>query len=265
MGQRRLQIVKDPTDYNVRAVERALEIMCCFDDKNPERGISEIAQVVDLHKATTHRIVTTMVNLGFLERAGDGQKYRLGMQLAELGFQVIRRMDLRREALLTMSQLSESIDEACDLSVYDHGDVFYVEVIQSSHALTISARVGTRLPAHCTASGKIFLANLPEAELSAILTQPLRAFTYKTITSPDELRRQLAQIRQQDYAVDNEEFETGVRAVAAAVRNHDGAVIAAISIAGPSSRITPERITEMTGTLQEAAHAVSRRMGWMPG
>jgi IclR family KDG regulon transcriptional repressor len=258
-------LVKDPTDYNVRAVDRALQILCCFDDKNPERGVSEIAQVVGLHKATTHRIVTTMVNLGFLERAGAGQKYRLGIQLAELGFQVIRRMDLRREALVPMTHLTESVDEACDLSIYDHGDVFCVEVIQSSHALAISARVGMRLPAHCTASGKTFLANLPETELNAILAKPLHAYTYKTITSPNDLLQELAKIRQQDYAVDNEEFETGVRAVAVAVHNHDGGVIAAISVAGLSTRFTPERIQEITGALQEAAHAISRRLGWTPG
>ena len=257
--------MKDPTDYNVRAVERALEILCCFDERNPERGVSEIAQAVGLHKATTHRIVTTMLNLGFLERAADGQKYRLGMQLADLGFQVIRRMDLRREALLPMNQLSQAVDEACDLSVLDHGEVFYVEMIQSSHALTIAARVGMRLPLHCTASGKIFLAHLPEAEFGAILAKPLHAYTPKSMIVPGELLAQLADIRRQGYAEDDEEFETGVRAVAAPVLNRDGNVIASISVAGPSSRIPPERIPEIAVPLLEAAHATSRRMGWLPG
>ncbi len=257
--------MKDPNDYNVRAVERALEILCCFDERNPERGVSDIAQAVGLHKATTHRIVTTMVNMGFLERAAERQKYHLGMRLIELGFQVIRRMDLRREALLPMTQLSQSLDEACDLSIFDRGEAFYIEVFQSSHALTIAARVGMRLPAHCTASGKIFLAHLPEPDLSAILARPLRAYTQNTITSPAELRLQLAQIRQQEYAIDDEEFEAGVRAVAVAVRNQEGSVVAAISAAGPSSRITLERIHEMRMEVQEAAHATSRRLGWIPG
>ena len=85
--------MKDPTDYNVRAVERALQILSSFDDQHPERGLSDIAQEVDLHKATTHRIVTTLVNYGFLERAADNQKYRLGLRLTDLGFKAIRRMD----------------------------------------------------------------------------------------------------------------------------------------------------------------------------
>ena len=97
--------MKDPTDYNVRAVERALQIMECFDDEHPERGISDIAQAVGLHKATAHRIVTTLVNYGYLERVEDGQKYRLGLELPNLGYKVLRRMDLRREAVPFMKQL----------------------------------------------------------------------------------------------------------------------------------------------------------------
>ena len=183
--------MKDPNEYNVRAVERALQIMGCFDDEHPERGISEIAQAVGLHKATAHRIVTTLVNYGYLERAADGQKYRLGLELTNLGFKVIRRMDLRREALPFMKQLVQEWDETCDLSIFDQGKVFYIEVLRGNRALTIAAAVGQRLPAHCTASGKLFLAYLPPAELDAILNQPLASYTEKTITSPDELRKQL--------------------------------------------------------------------------
>ena len=90
--------MKNPSEYNVRAVERAIQILGCFDNQHPERGISEIAQVVGLHKATAYRIVTTLVNYGFLEWVESGQKYRLGIELASLGLKVIRRMDLRKEA-----------------------------------------------------------------------------------------------------------------------------------------------------------------------
>ena len=253
---------QDPIGYNVRAVERALQILSCFDDQHPERGVSEIAQVVGLHKATTHRIVTTLLNLGYLERAADGFKYRLGLRLADLGFKVIRRMDLRREALPYMTQLARRWDEACDLCVFDRGDVFYIEVIQANHALTIAAAVGQRLPAHCTASGKLFLAYLPPHELDAILSRPLVAYTDKTIISPAELRTHLEAIRRQGYGLDDQEYEVGIRAVSAPIRNQEGAVIAAMSMASPTSRMTPDRIPEIAGALRQAAEAVSRRMGW---
>ncbi len=100
--------MKDPNEYNVRAVERALQILECFDDQHPERGISEIAQAVGLHKATAYRIVTTLVNYGYLEWIAEAQKYRLG--LTNFGFKVIRRMDLRHEALPYMKELVQEWD-----------------------------------------------------------------------------------------------------------------------------------------------------------
>jgi len=253
---------KDPAGYNVRAVERALQILECFDNEHPERGVSEIAQSVDLHKATTHRIMTTLLNYGYLERGADGQKYRLGIRLTELGFMVIRRMDLRREALPYMKQLVQDWDETCDLSIFDSKDVFYVEVLRGNHALTIAAAVGQRLPAHCTASGKLFLAFLPPAELDIILSRPLVSYTEKTITSPEELRKQLKIIRDQGYATDYEEFEAGVCAISAPIYNRQGKVIAAIGGPSPVSRMTPERIREIAAALKEAAQAISRQMGW---
>jgi len=256
--------MKDPNEYNVRAVERALQILGCFDDEHPERGVSEIAQVVNLHKATTHRIVTTLVNYGYLERAADGQKYRLGLELTDLGFKVIRRMDLRREAIPYMSRLVGRWGEACDLSVFDQGNVFYIEVIQGNHALTISAAVGHRLPVHSTASGKLFLAHLPAKELKAILSRPLTPYTDKTITSLDELNKQLDLIRRQGYSYDDEEYEMGIRAVAAPIFNQAGTMVAAMSMPCPSSRMTVERIPEIAEALKEATHAVSRRLGWYP-
>jgi IclR family transcriptional regulator, KDG regulon repressor len=254
-------MTKDPNDYNVRAVERALQILGCFDDQHQERGISEIAQAVDLHKATAHRIVTTLVNYGYLERAGDGQRYRLGLVLPELGFKVIHRMDLRREALPHMLQLVEQWDETCDLSIFDQGQVFYVEVVRGSRALSIAAAVGQRLPAHCTASGKLFLAHLPGDALEPIFSHPLASHTDNTITSRDELLKQFKTIRNQGYAVDREETEVGVYAIAAPICNNQGKMVAAMSIPSPISRLDNEREAGIVESLKQAAVNISRRLG----
>ncbi len=254
--------MKDPTDYNVRAVERALQILECFDNEHPERGISEIAQAVELHKATAHRIVTTLVNYGYLERAEDGQKYRLGLELTNLGFKVIHRMDLRREALPYMKQLVERWDETCDLSVFDRGSILYIEVVRGSRALTVAAAVGQRLPIHCTASGKLFLAHLPSEEQNVILNKPLAFYTEKTVTSPEGIRKELEIIRSQGYSIDREGFEMGVCAVAAPIYNRRGNVIAVIGSPSPTTRMTPERIAEMATSYKEAAKAISHRMGY---
>lgn len=254
--------MSDSNAQHVRAVERALRILECFDDQHPEKGVSEIAQAVGLHKATTHRIITTLVHYGYLERAADGQRYRLGLQLTHLGSQVVRRMDLRREALPHMRHMATEWEETCDLCIYDRGQVFYVEVLRGNHALTIAASVGQRLPAHCTASGKLFLAHLPAAELREALSQPLTACTQKTITSPQVLTQELEATRQRGYGIDDEEMEAGVRAVAAPIRNQEGAVVAVMSMPCPTSRMTPDRVPQIAVALCAAADAVSHRLGW---
>lgn len=248
---------KDPRTYNVRAVERAIQILSSFDREHTERGVSEVAQVTGLHKATTHRIMMTLLNFGFLERAADGEKFRLGLRVVELGLRALRGPDLRRVALPYMQQLVERFDETCDLGIFDRGWVLYVEVVHSEHSLTIAARVGRRLPAYCTASGRVFLAFLPPEAVEPLLNAPLTAYTEKTITSPARLREELEATRQRGYSCDDGEFEDGIRAISAPIRDIDDNVIAALSIPGPTNRLTPERIPELAEALVEAANAVS--------
>jgi DNA-binding IclR family transcriptional regulator len=252
----------DRNGHCVRSVERALRILECFDDRHPEMGVSEIANAVGLHKATTHRIAATLVHYGYLEQSPDDQKYRLGLQLPHLGFQVVQRMNLRREALPQMKLVAQRLDETCDLCVFDRGEVFYVEVVRGKHALTIAASVGQRLPAHCTASGKLFLASLPVLELEGFLSRPLASFTQKTMTSREALLRELAITRRRGYGMDDEEMEAGVRAVSALIRNREGIGVAALSVPGPTGRLTMERVPEIAATLCKAADAVSRELGW---
>jgi len=248
---------KDPESYNVRAVERAMLILSAFDGEHADRGVSEIAQAIGLHKATTHRIMMTLLNGGFLKRAPDGERFRLGLRVVELGLGALRGLDLRRAAFPYMQQLVERFDETCDLGIFDRGWVLYVEVVHSEHSLTIAARVGRRLPAYCTASGRVFLAFLPPEVVEPILTEPLMPCTEKTTTSLAHLRGELEATRQRGYALDDEEFEEGIRAVSAPIRDIDGNVIAAMSLPGPTNRLTAERIPEVAQALVEAADAVS--------
>jgi IclR family KDG regulon transcriptional repressor len=253
---------RDPKLYNVRAVERALQILSAFDAEHPERGVSDIAELMGLHKATAHRIIITLLNWGYLEHTADGEKYRLGLKLAAAGLLVVQRMDFRREALPYMRQLTETFQENCDLGVLDQGEVFGVEVVPANQAVMIASRIGFRMPVHCSASGKVFLAFLPDTERDHLLSQPLKSHTEKTITSAAELRRQLAEVQKSGYAIDDEELEVGVRAISVPIRNRDGEVVAAMSIPGPTSRMTKERVAELAAALLEASAVISARMGW---
>lgn len=248
---------KDPETYNVRAVERAMQILSAFDSEHEDRGISEIAQATGLHKATTHRIMMTLLNGGFLERTGDGERFRLGLRVVELGMGALRRLDVRRAAFPYMEQLVERFQETCDLGIFDRGWVLYVEVVHSQHSLTIAARIGRRLPAYCTASGRVFLAFFPPEVVESVLNGPLIPCTGQTITSLAKLREELEATRRRGYALDDEEFEAGIRAVSVPVRDFDGNVVAALSMPGPTNRMPPERIPEVAKALLEAASAIS--------
>jgi len=248
---------KDPRSYNVRAVERAVQILSTFEGEHAEQGISEIAQTTGLPKATAHRIIMTLYNSGFLERTAGGEKFRLGLRILGLGLGALRHLDVRRAAQPYMQKLVDDFQEICTLGVFDRGQVLYVEVVHSSHSLTIAARVGRRLPAHCTASGKVLLAFLSPSVIEPVLSAPLVAYTENTITSPDRLREELEIVRQRGYAVANEELEVGVWAISAPIRDIDRNVVAAMSIPFPTNRLDPERIPEIARALMEEANAVS--------
>jgi DNA-binding IclR family transcriptional regulator len=253
----RLPMEHVPDSYHVRAVERAMRILSVFDGDHPDRGVTEVAKATGLHKATAHRIMMTLLNGGFLERSPDGESFRLGLRLVELGLGALRRLDVRQAALPHMHRLVDRFNETCDLSVFDRGRVLYIEMVHSQHSLTIAARVGRHLPVHCTASGRVFLAFLPAEIVEPILDGPLAVCTEKTITSPDELREELAATRQRGYGLDDEEFEEGIRAVSAPIRDVENNVIAALSMPGPSNRMTPDRIPEIAAALMEAADDIS--------
>jgi DNA-binding IclR family transcriptional regulator len=248
---------KKLNDYNVRAVERAVQILSSLDDEHPERSLSEIVKATGLHKATTYRIIATLLNCGFIERTANGEKYRLGLRMAGLGLGVLHRLDFRQEALSYMRQLVDRFQENCTLGVFDRGRVLYLEIVPSKHTLTIAARVGRHLPAHCTAGGKVLLAFLPPAVVEPVLNAPLEAYTENTITSPVRLRETLAVVRQRGYGLDEEEFEVGIRAVSAPIRDIAGNVVAQMSMAGPANRLTVERIPEVAQALMEVTNIIS--------
>lgn len=250
---------KDPEEYSVRSVERAVRILSSLDDEHPERSLSEIAQATGLHKATTHRILMTLLNCGFVDRTAGGEQYRLGLRMVGLGLGVLDRLDFRQEALSQMERLMERFQETCDLGVFDDGQVLMLEVVHGKHALTIASRVGRHLPAHCTSGGKALLAFLPAEVVEPVLDAPLVAYTENTITSTARLREELDVVRRRGYAVDNEEFEAGIRGVAVPIRDVEGSVIAHMSIPGPTNRLTSERIPEIAQALMEAANAIAVR------
>lgn len=246
----------------VPAVVRALDILELFLDR-AELSAREVTERLDLPRTTVHELLVTLVDRAYLIPVpGQPVRYRLGMPLFQLGAAFAGRLDLVREAQIVARDVAAACDEAVHVAVLDGADVVYLVKVDSIHPVRMVSAVGRRLPAHCTAVGKILLAGLDRAGLNAVLAKgPLPAMTPDSITDADGLRAHLERVRAEGVAVDDGESDSAMRCVAAAVRDHSGAVVAAMSVSAPIIRWTPRALPEWTGLVREGAATLSARMG----
>jgi DNA-binding IclR family transcriptional regulator len=247
----------------VPAVIRALDILELFLDR-PQLSAREVAERLDLPRTTVHELLVTLVARSYLISVpGQPVRYRLGMPLFQLGTAFAGRLDLVREAGSVARDVAAACDEAVHVAVLDGVDVVYLVKVDSTHPVRMVSGVGLRLPAHCTAVGKVLLASLGPEELDAILAKDdLPGMTPDSITDPDRLRAHLDRVRAEGVAVDVGESDSAMRCVAAAVRDHSGAVVAAMSVSVPIIRWTPQAQAEWAPLVREGAATLSTRMGY---
>jgi IclR family KDG regulon transcriptional repressor len=248
----------------VPAVIRALDVLELFLDR-PELSAREVMERLDLPRTTVHELLVTLEARSYLISVpGQPVQYRLGMPLFQLGAAFAGRLDLVREAQGVARDVAAACDEAVHVAVRDGADVIYLVKVDSTHPVRMVSAVGRRLPAHCTAVGKMLLSGLGRAELDAVLSKgALPGMTPESITDPDSLRAHLERVRAEGVAVDIGESDTAMRCVAAAVRDHSGAVIAAMSLSAPIIRWTPQAQGVWTELIREGAATLSARMGYL--
>ncbi|MDN5348250.1 MAG: IclR family transcriptional regulator, regulon repressor [Clostridia bacterium] len=251
-------------NHQIRSVARALKILDVLGNAGAELALAEIAAQLGLPKSTVHGLLSTLRDFDYIEQSPFTGKYRLGIRLFELGNAVARNWDVRTVAGPYIQRLLEEIGETVHLVVLDKGEVLYIDKRECRDAtLRIVSQVGMRLPAHCTGVGKVLLAHLPASEVKQIISQKgLPRFTKNTITDPKKLEEELAKIREQGYAIDNEEIMPSLRCVAAPIRDHTGKVIAAISVSGPVSRLSGEKFGRAIKSVTETALTISRDLGY---
>ena len=248
--------------YRIQAIERAVSILNAFSMDDPELGVTELADRLGLHKSTVHRFMVNLDAAGLVERNARTGRYRLGLHVFELGALVMQQMNLWDEALPFLEGLVHDTGETGHLAVLDGGEAIYIERVEARRALRVPSAIGRGYPAHATNLGKVLLADLSRERVEAIIAERgLAAYTPQTITDPAELEADLELIRRRGYAVDNEEYDEGLRCIGAPVRDHSGHVVAALGIGGPVTRITPERVEELGGLVMTAARGLSRRLG----
>jgi DNA-binding IclR family transcriptional regulator len=227
-----------------------------------EAGVSEVAAELDVHRSTVHRILASLASGGLAEQVEERGRYRLGFGLVTLAGFAALQLDVVNVGRPVCSALAESLGETINVAVLDEG--FAVNVDQALGPATVSTRncIGKLTPLHCTSSGKVLLAGLSADERKAVLADSdFQRFTEQTRT-PEALEDELAEVSANGYALALEEYEIGLNAAAAPVRDRDGRVTAALSVSGPSYRVDEPTLRSCTDALVAAAAEINHLLGY---
>jgi IclR family transcriptional regulator, KDG regulon repressor len=253
---------KSSTNF-IQSVDRALQILECFSNGEKELGVTEISRMLSLHKSTVFGLLATLENRGYMEQDLSSGKYKLGMKLFELGARVQNNMDIAEIAKPYLEDIVKKYNETVHLVMNDKGQAVYIDKVEGSTSMRMYSQLGKRPPMYCTGVGKSILAFMPQEYIDDYLSnEDLKKLASNTITDVDGMNKELEKVRSQGYSIDDEEIEDGLRCVAAPIFDHKGDVAGALSIAGPTSRMTKTRMKELAGLIKETARQISNKLGY---
>lgn len=256
-------VKREKSNYIIQSVAHALDVLEEFKGDAIELGVTELSKKLKLHKNNIFRLLATLEARGYIEQNKSTENYRLGLKSLELGQTFIRQMGLLRQTRPALEKLADRTNETSYLAIMRNQDVVYLDVVEANQTVRVASRVGLRLPAYCTAVGKVLICSESEEEIRKRLPEQLLKRTSKTLTDPKALVDHLKKVAKQGYAVDDEEFEEGVKCVAAPIRDYTGNIVAAISISGPAMRMPDKKIAEeLASAVKEAGEEISRRLGF---
>src|SRR5665648_97146 len=250
-------------NYPIKVLDKTFSIFDILLQHGSSMHMTEISKKLGLYPSTIHRILDTLKYWGYVEQDPKTQKYRLGLKLLELGMAKLHQMDLVKEATPYLKELVKLCNETVHLGVREEGEVLYLAKEESSQTIRMISYVGKRAPLHCTALGKVLLAHMSTEERKKTLGEKvLRRLTENTITDEEELEKELNRIKKQGFALDREENEKNVRCIAAPIRNHQGRVIAALSISSPTFRLDKNVQNNLKEAIIETSEKISKRLGY---
>ena len=249
--------------YEIQSVKRAIQVLNLFTHDNSELSLKQISQELNIHKSSALRIVQTMEMERYILREPIAGKYRLGYRLYELGNMVIPAIELKKESEPILRRLMQKTKETVHLVIHDKGEAYYLNKIDGPRRMQILSKIGSRLPMHCSAMGKVLLAYMDPDELKKFMHEKkLCRLTPNTITDPEVLMGELKCIQKAGYAVDNGEFENGLKCIAAPIRDSSGKVVAAMSISGDAARLNQKKITQFVELIIDSANKLSAKLGY---
>ncbi len=247
----------------MKSLAKALSVMdLIFADQGQGLSIADISREIGLPKATSHRILASLVDFKYVRQDPRTKKYSLGARFLDIGYPFEKEQMLRTFIDPGLQQLRSKCTETLSVAILVKDEIEYIERYESEMILRVDIHVGTRFPAHCTATGKTLLSALPEEELELRLKhrKKLRKFTDKSIGSLAALKKALAKVRREGVARDYEECLVGVHCIASPIVGRGGEVLAAVSISGPRERLTDEKMDALEPLLREATEEISKEL-----
>lgn len=244
-----------------KTVAKAVRVLEALALSPHPRPLGEIAAACAMTKSNAHRLLQTLGELDYVRQDPATRSYEATLRLWEMGMRVFDRFDIRGSAAPHLKALQESTGESVHLSIFDEGDAVYIDKIESRQAVRAYIRVGDRVPAYCTATGRAMLAWLGEDDVAAA-SRDMQRHTALTITTREDLAAALGAVRKAGYALTRGEWREGVVGVAAPIRSQSGTVIAGVGVAGPAERMTEDRVDSAIGAVLGTAEAVSRALGF---
>jgi IclR family acetate operon transcriptional repressor len=249
--------------YAIQSIEKALDVIEVLSEHD-SLSLIQLAELVNQPKSSLFRIMLTLEKRGYISRSDEDGLYCLGYKQLMITKNLLERNRLRTSATPEMQKLVDKYGDTVNLCVLSEDEILYVEIIEGTFALRMSDRVGSKAPFHVTATGKAICASLREEEVRRLAERKgLPSLTPNSITELPRLMEELARVREQGYAVDNEESVLGARCVGAPVFNMFGRVVGAISLSGAKHRFPDERISAIAEDVKTAAAAVSKKLGYI--
>jgi len=248
-----------------RSVHRGSRLLKNLATTRHGMTLTELSAISELPESTVYRLLATLEFEGFVERSTDGSgRFLIGLEMFRLGSAVLDRLGIGQQVLTYLEELASDTRETVNLGALHGFHVLYLQKVESQQTLRASLTIGSaEVPAHCSANGKMLLSELDQTQLDALLEEhPLDAQGPNTIVTREGLVEELQRIRGQGYSVDDLEFATDIRAVAAPIRNHLGSTIAAVAVAGPATRLSLERTHALAPQVMDMAQRISERLGF---
>lgn len=244
------------------SVNNAVLILKSFTMDEPQKGVRQLATELGFSKSSVQRILSTLLQHGFVRKNEETNKYELGLSVLELSSIFLKQIDLHKEAMPILMKLANTHRETAHLAILDNLNVVYLAKVESNQSMELISYSGHHIHTHCTSSGKLLLAHSDRYLVDTIIEKGLNKFTSNTITDRQAFLNELSKIKQQGYSVSKGELNSNVSSISVPIRDYSGKVVAAINLVGPTPRFSSSRIRNLTSDLIVAGETISEQLGF---